>query len=140
MAPPNVNGDHGEGDGKSWLSLSDPQTLVIADQMIDKNANSSLVEKELEDLKKFKEAVEKQQAFEKAKAEEKKGKEREKHKRYDSVSLNWFLCWFDPRKRLKKKMMVKDLQEENKQLTKSLAEVKKGMKRSNVAVRELFHK
>ena len=108
--------------------------------MIDKNANSSLVEKELEDLKKFKEAVEKQQAFEKAKAEEKKGKEREKHKRYGSVSLSWFLCCFDPRKRLKKKMMVKDLQEENKQLTKSLAEVKKGMKRSNVAVRELFHK
>ena len=66
--------------------------MVIADQMIDKNANSSLVEKELEDLKKFEEAVEKEKAFEKAKAEEKKGKEREKHKRYDSVSLNWFLC------------------------------------------------
>ena len=41
---------------------------------------------------------------------------------------------------MKKKTMVKDLQDDNEQLTKSLAEVKKGMKRSNVAVRELFHK
>ena len=41
---------------------------------------------------------------------------------------------------MKKKTMVNDLQDDNEQLTKSLAEVKKGMKRSNVAVRELFHK
>ena len=59
--------------------------MVIADQMMDKNANSSLMEKEIEDLKKFKEAVEKEKAVEKAKAESKKEKEREKHKKYDSV-------------------------------------------------------
>ena len=65
--------------------ICDPQTLILADQMIDKDATDSLMEKELQDLKKFKEVVEKEKAIEEAKAEEKKEKEREKHRKYDLV-------------------------------------------------------
>ena len=36
--------------------------------------------------------------------------------------------------------MVKDLEDDSKQLTKSLAEAKRSLKRSNAAVKELFNK
>ena len=98
-------------------------------------------EKELDELKKYKEDMEYQKAQEAEAREVLRLKNCEKHKEqiycfFEFITYNQF----DYRKRKRKKSKFEGLEEANKELSKSLQETKRGVKRLNGAVRELFEK